>query len=336
MFRADRPDKSGYGGIAVLCRDGVDASVIAVPPSADPASKMETLWLSVRSGRRGHRFVLAAVYRPPRRTVAALEADFETLERQLQHVMLKHPGTKIVINGDLNCNVLGNSSDSSIQALFNFLSVYSLSQVIDRPTFSTGSLLDVVIVNDRDVVKKSGTRVCDISPHKYVLAALCFPRPRAKPTVVNCRPLKRVNVEERHASLHQADWQAVYREGCCSDQWERFLSIFMPILDRYAPMRRVGITNPDAPRVSEATHDLLYRRRAARETRRDGDSGSADEYRSLNRAVKSAIRRDVRQCGTALASALLSWARPLFTGMSARLSGAAGARELRRPLVQTT
>ena len=323
VFRADRPDKSGYGG------------VIAVPPSANPASKIETLWLSVRSGRRDHRFVLAAVYRPPRRTVAALEADFETLERQLQHVMLKHPGTKIVINGDLNSNVLGNSSDSSRQALFNFLSVYSLSQVIDRPTFSTGSLLDVVIVNDRDVVKKSGTRVCDISPHKYVLAALCFARPRAKPTVVNCRPLKRVNinVDELHASLHQADWQAVYREGRCSDQWERFLSIFMPILDRYAPMRLVGIKNPDAPRVSEAAHDLMCRRRAARETRRDGDSGSADEYRSLNRAVKSAVRGT---CGTALASALLSRARPLYTGMSARLSGAAGARELRRPLVQTT
>ena len=98
VFRADRPDKSGYGGVAVLCRDGVDASVIAVPPSANPASKIETLWLSVRSGRSGHRFVLAAVYRPPRRTVVALEADFETLERHLQHVMLKHPGTKIVIN----------------------------------------------------------------------------------------------------------------------------------------------------------------------------------------------------------------------------------------------
>ena len=168
----------------------------------------------------------------------------------------------------------------------------------------------------------------------YVLAALCFPRPRAKPTVVNCRPLKRVNVEELHASLHQADWQAVYREGRCSDQWERFLWIFMPILDRYAPMRRVGIKNPDAPRVSEVTHDLMCRRRAARETRRDGDSGSADEYRSLNRAVPRLPY--VGTCATALASALLSRARPLYTGMSARLSGAAGARELRRPLVQTT
>ena len=153
----------------------------------------------------------------------------------------------------------------------------------------------MVIVNDRDVVRKSGTRECDSSPHKYVVAALCIPRPRAKPTVVNCRPLKWVNVTELHASLHRADWQAVYREGRCSGQWERFLAIFRPILDRYAPMRRITIRNPDAPHVSETTRDLMCRRRAAREAWRDGDDSSADEYRSLNRAVKSAIRRDVRE-----------------------------------------
>ena len=60
-------------------------------------------------------------------------------------------------------------------------------------------------------------------------------------------------------------------------------------------MRRVTIRNSDAPQVSEATRDLMCRRRAARKARRNGDSGSAEEHRSLNRAVKSAIRRDVRE-----------------------------------------
>ena len=70
VFRADRPDRSGYGGVAVLCRDGIDASVIAVPPASDPSSRIESLWLSVGSSRCGHRFILAVVYRPPRRTAA--------------------------------------------------------------------------------------------------------------------------------------------------------------------------------------------------------------------------------------------------------------------------
>ena len=59
-------------------------------------------------------------------------------------------------------------------------------------------------------------------------------------------------------------------------------------------MKRVSVRNPDAPHVSETTRELMCRRRAAREARRDGDSGGAEEYRSLNRHLNSAIRRDVR------------------------------------------
>ena len=114
--------------------------------------------------------------------------------------MLRYPGSKIVINGDLNCNVLADSSDLCKQALCDFLSAFSLSQVIDKPTYAAGSLLDVVIANERDMVKKFGTRACDISPHKYVVAALGVARTRVKPAVVNCRPLKRMNVVELLAS----------------------------------------------------------------------------------------------------------------------------------------
>ena len=62
-----------------------------------------------------------------------------------------------------------------------------------------------------------------------------------------------------------------------------------------SPMKRVSIRNPDAPHVSETTRELMCRRRAAREARRDGDNGGAEEYRSLNRQVNSVIRRDVRE-----------------------------------------
>ena len=42
------------------------------------------------------------------------------LEQQLQHVTPKHPGSKIVINENLNCNVLADSSDLSKQTLMIF------------------------------------------------------------------------------------------------------------------------------------------------------------------------------------------------------------------------
>ena len=74
-----------------MCKDGIQASVISTPKTTDPesrvASKLESLWTVIRPDQHGRQFVIAAVYRPPRRTLEALEADLGTLEAQLQYVM---------------------------------------------------------------------------------------------------------------------------------------------------------------------------------------------------------------------------------------------------------
>ena len=63
---------------------------------------------------------------------------------------------------------------------------------------------------------------------------------------------------------------------------------FLPIVDLHAPMRSVRIRNARAPAVSAETKLLMSRRRGALAT---GGHVSA-EYRDMNRAVRSAIRRD--------------------------------------------
>ena len=81
LHRADRPDGSGFGGVAILCGGGYSGSVIPQPESECATCQLESLWLRVRPAT-GAPFTLAAVYRPPRRTAAALQADFTELETQ--------------------------------------------------------------------------------------------------------------------------------------------------------------------------------------------------------------------------------------------------------------
>ena len=75
-----------------------------------------------------------------------------------------------------------------------------------------------------------------------------------------------------------------------SHKWQLFLNMFSPVLDHHAPMKFVTIRNPTAPPVSSETSDLMARRRGALRVWGHGSS----EYRRLNRAVRSAIRRDTR------------------------------------------
>ena len=169
------------------------------------------------------------------------------------------------------------------------MSNFSLSQVIDRPTYSSGSLLDVILVSDRNIISRSGTRTCHFSPHQFVRAAIVLPRPNRKPAVVECRSTRHIDRFSFCSDLLVADWSLVYRSYSTAEQWQHFMDVFMPILEKHAPVRRVKIRNPTAPPVSDETKQLMSTRRRALH---DGDT---DLYRSANRGVRASIRRDSRE-----------------------------------------
>ena len=249
--------------------------------------KLETLWLSV-SDTRGRRFSLCAVYRPPRPAIAELTADFDCLESQLQRVLLLS-ADPILIAGDLNCNLLGSDSNCSRNKLTDFLHSLSLSQFIDKPTFRSGSLLDVVISNSPTLVHDVDVLPCSYSDHSFTIAHLTIPKHRVRPFIVHSRRLDRVNVMDFHVSLCNTDWSPVFACVGLTDRWSAFLHLLLPILDYHAPLKRLKIHNPSAPPASDITLRLMARRRGllARE-------GRTPAFLTLDKQVKSAIRRDVR------------------------------------------
>ena len=85
LFRADRPDGRGYGGVALAARDDISATPLKVTTEPNTNSRLETLWVLVRPDRR-RKVILGTAYRPPRRGVADLEADFSDLEAQYQRL----------------------------------------------------------------------------------------------------------------------------------------------------------------------------------------------------------------------------------------------------------
>ena len=179
LYRADRPDNSGYGGVALVARDGLSVSRLDVSVEAVPNSKLETLWTLVKPETK-RQLIVCIVYRPPRRNSADLEADFLDLENQYQLLLIEHPSTKFVICGDLNCDWLKPNSDRAKRILLNFLTDYTLIQCVTDPTYSTGSLLDVLVSSCSQMVQRCVTSFCHFSPHKIVFAHLIIPRLKKK------------------------------------------------------------------------------------------------------------------------------------------------------------
>ena len=289
LYREDRPDGRGYGGVALATRDGIESVRLKVAERPRAGSVLESLWVLIKLDH-GKQMIIGNFYRPPNRTVAGLDADFADLEAQLQRVMIEHPNTDVVLAGDLNCDTSKPVTDPAHRRLNQFLSDYALHQRVLSSTFASGSILDVLLVKNCRSVPRCGTRFCHFSPHKFVRAFLTTRRPRCKPITVQTRSLRNLNLQSFHTDLRLVNWSDVLAASSVSDQRRVFLDRFLPTLDMHAPVKTLTIRNPSAPPVSQPTRDLMARRRGALRLWGHGHA----EYRDLNRAVRSAIRRDVR------------------------------------------
>lgn len=104
------------------------------------------------------------------------------------------------------------------------------------------------------------------------------------------RCIRGIDVTSFIDNLLQTCWDPVYLSVSVAEKWETFLSLFIPVLDQHAPVKRIVLRNPTAPTVSGATKRLMAERRQV--LRISGRNSS--NYRELNRSVRAAIRKDKR------------------------------------------
>ena len=120
--------------------------------------------------------------------MAAVQSDINELEVQYQRVLLRLPGPVFIIGG-INCNLLDSSANAGKDRLLEMLQSFSLSQYVTQPTYSSGSLLDLVICNSSDIIQRVHAFKCASSPHHFIRVLLRLPKSHKKPVRVRTRLL---------------------------------------------------------------------------------------------------------------------------------------------------
>ena len=109
--------------------------------------------------------------------------DLECLESQVQRVLLSSTDP-LLLTGDINCNLLSVDTDPCKTKLLEFLDSFSLYQSVRKPTFRSGSLLDVFISNLSTFTTTVQVQQCAYSDHAFIIARLSIPKLRVKPSFI--------------------------------------------------------------------------------------------------------------------------------------------------------
>ena len=99
---------------------------------------------------------------------------------------------QIVIMGDLNCNLLNNSSVEA-KVLLDTCNELNPSQIIKEPTritAQTRSLLDVIMVTPLTKIKNSGVINTGISDHYLVYCIMKVKSKKPNPKYIHVKAIK--------------------------------------------------------------------------------------------------------------------------------------------------
>ncbi len=285
LYRLDRQARIG-GGVCVFVKEFYKIKPLDKLSSTSNTG-FQQLWLCVQI-QKHKSFIICTAYRPPECTLDCFDTEFA--ESFVSASTLKKD---IYILGDLNCNVL-NSSDGGAKALLDFCSLFNLKQLIDQPTRTTElstTLIDVVLVTNKSMVKSVGVTPVGISDHDLVHITLNFKKSRPKPIYISYRSFKHYDANEFARDISDVPWSVIDGFGDTEDKLEAFHLLFDPILDKHAPIKRVKLRARPDPFVTDEIKVLMQTRDEWRKLAGKTNNPNAwSSYRLLKRQIKHELR----------------------------------------------
>jgi hypothetical protein len=165
LYRLDRLRKVG-GGVCAYIRNNLKAKILKTI-SEITTSGFHQLWLNVQNNKLKS-FIIGVLYRPPDCPLSFIDNDLMP-----RYTEVLSSGKDVVLAGDLNCDLL--SENPSSEALLSFACCVGATQLIKDPTRVTSNsstLIDVLFVSNRNLVKSSGVYETTISDHFLIYAVL--------------------------------------------------------------------------------------------------------------------------------------------------------------------
>ena len=203
----------------------------------------------------------------------------------------------IVLTGDANCDLLFKNPRGD--ALWSFRASVNAHQLIDRPTrvtMTSRSLLDVVMVSNKDIVKTSSVLDLTISDHYLVYVVLDMKVPKPPPTYITTRSFRNYTADQFSSDITQVPWETVELMDSVYDRVNAFKDLFLTCLDNHAPIKTLKLKRKSNPSITaEIKKRIKTRNKLHKRAHKSGSHEDWKVFADLRREIKQSIRQAERE-----------------------------------------
>ncbi|XP_051950049.1 uncharacterized protein LOC127620831 [Xyrauchen texanus] len=255
IYRHDR-SRNG-GGVCLFIRNDLTYN-----PRTDLHEKgLESAWIELLLPKTKP-IIICVCYRPPKQT------DFYELFEMFfcrSNVCMEN---ECIIRpmGDFNTNVLQPRTNSLKESLSTICKVSGLQQLITEPTrvsVNSQTLLDLILVSERENISQSGVLDIALSDHNVTFCTRKISKSQLKTgnhSSIRYRCTKHYTTEDFKERLSRRDWSDVLGSNDVDGAWSLFKQHFLAALDNVAPMKETRIKQRSAIWMTSDILDLIRQR----------------------------------------------------------------------------
>lgn len=202
------------------------------------------MWIEFQPSNSKH-FLICSSYRPP----SSDSNWFTPFEQSLEQTFLE--GKECIVVGDFNIDL--NKSSCKSKSLTDMMEGLNFNQIVTkatRVTNSSATLIDHVFSNRPSNITFCNVKDYSISDHFPV----CFTRKISGKSLndsvhktITYRSLKRFDEDNFLLELSNQPWQLINTLDSPSDSLDKFVKIFMTVLDKFAPKRKKRVKRVNQP-----------------------------------------------------------------------------------------
>ena len=248
---------------------------------------VESMWVQLKRSAKDSTILICILYRNPSYNYAW----YDDFVHMMDLVTAANPKSDYIILGDFNIDLL--KPHTSWKSTCNLFGLQQLVQQPTRVTPTSSTLLDHIYTNNVDRVYNVHLSDVSLSDHSPIVCTLSWrpvKRTKGEHTTIEYRSAKNFNQTSFLYDLRHVNFSSVHSCDNPNDALSVWQSLFMPIIDKHAPIRRRRVKQRAQP--GWITADIMEAMKIRDSLKK---AKKFDEYKSQRNKVSVLIKNSKRK-----------------------------------------